>query len=36
MGEWVVASSGKEYEKLARSEAAALAAVAKKLGLAPK
>lgn len=36
LGETVVASSGKEFEALVLSEAAAMAAVAKEIGLAPK
>ena len=36
LGETVVASSGKEFEDYAKAEAAAMAAVAKEIGLAPK
>ena len=36
MGDTVVASTGKQFEELVRSEAAAMAIIAKEIGLAPK
>jgi tripartite-type tricarboxylate transporter receptor subunit TctC len=36
LGEWVVAYTGKHFEEHVRSEAAAMTAVAKELGLAPQ
>ena len=36
LAEFVVASTGKEFEEMVRAEAAAMAAIAKQIGLAPK